>query len=396
MKLIDEFRDRLDILLKDAAGNLDQPDKDAAIRDAVGQYSKDRPRVVVADIEGAGSYDLALPAEWEEGFSEVRQIFFPLAADERNSPELEADAWELYQKPDSLVLRLLNDTPAVGQTLRLKFTARHSVPEPAPVEIAAEADGVEIAAAPDGVVRAAGIVTLTTVDPHGAAEGDEIAVEDVADASFNGTFEVATAPDANTLTYEQAGDDATSGGGTVEVVEDPPIPDGAVRATEIVTLTTVDPHGAAEDDEIAVQDVADASFNGTFEVATAPDANTLTYEQAGDDATSGGGTVEVVEYATVPESDFDGFCHLAASFAFEQLAALKIQSGDPTISSDVVDYRTKSDQYRSAAKAHRALYDRALERGAEAGSLKAASNVRDLNVDLSTGGDRLTHPRSTQ
>lgn len=71
---LDEFRDRLDILLKDASGNLIQPDKDTAIGDAVGQYSKDRPRTVVADIAGAGSYDLELPVEWEEGFSEVKQV----------------------------------------------------------------------------------------------------------------------------------------------------------------------------------------------------------------------------------------------------------------------------------------------------------------------------------
>lgn len=206
------------------------------------------------------------------------------------------------------MLRLLEDTLAVGQTLRLKFTARHSVPEPAPAEIGAD---------PDGAVRDTGVVTLTTTEAHGAAEGDEIVVENVVDASFNGAFEVASA-----------------------------------------------------DDEI-----------------------TLTYNQAGEDTTSGGGTVEVVQYATIPESDFDGFCHLAASFAFTQLAALKIGSSDPTVAADSVDYRTKSDQYRSMAKAERGLYAEATQRVAEGGALKAASNVKALEVDLSTGGQRLTHPR---
>jgi len=339
----------------------------------------------VADITGAGSYDLALPAEWEEGFSEVKQVFFPLAADDRDSPELESDDWELNQKPDGLVLWLLNDTPAVGQTLRLKFTVRHTIPEPAPAEIAGELHGA---------IRADGVVTITTTEPHGAVEDDEIVVEDVDDASFDGAFTVASAPDAKTLTYAQAGAEATSGGGTVTVGEGLPVeiaPDlhGAVRASDVVTLTTTEPHGAEEGDDVTIENVEDASFNGQFEVASAPDATTLTYDQAGDDATSGGGTVTVIEYATIPESDFDGFCHLAASFAFEQLAALKIQSGDATVSADAVDYRSKSSEYRSAAKAHRALYDRALERGTEAGSLKAATGVKDLDRGLSG----LTHQR---
>lgn len=66
---------------------------------------------------------------------------------------------------------------------------------------------------------------------------------------------------------------------------------GAVRATNVVTITTVSAHGFAVGNPVQISGVTDTSFIGTFLVATVPSATTFTFAQNGADATSGGGTV---------------------------------------------------------------------------------------------------------
>jgi hypothetical protein len=168
-------------------------------------------------------------------------------------------------------------------------------------------------------------------------------------------------------------------------------PGGAVRSNNVATITTTTDHGAAAGDTVSIAGVADTSFNGRFVVVATPSTKILTYLLTGANATSGGGTATLE--CTVPDVDFDAVAYLAAALAFEQLAALKIQTGDPTISADVVEYRTKSDQYRSMAKEMRGLYNQHLGKGAE---VLPAAGVQNLDVDLSVGWDRLTHPRRTQ
>ena len=53
---------------------------------------------------------------------------------------------------------------------------------------------------------------------HGLAVGQTVQVSDVSDATFDGTFEIATVPSTTTFTYLQAGDDVgatTAGTGTI-------------------------------------------------------------------------------------------------------------------------------------------------------------------------------------
>jgi len=66
---------------------------------------------------------------------------------------------------------------------------------------------------------------------------------------------------------------------------------GAVRAANVVTITTTSPHGLSAGQTVTISGVSDSSFNGTFVIATVPSATTFTYGQAASDATSGAGTV---------------------------------------------------------------------------------------------------------
>jgi hypothetical protein len=66
------------------------------------------------------------------------------------------------------------------------------------------------------IARASNVVSVTTATPHNLLAGDQVVVENVTDASFNGTFPVATIPDATHFTYVQTAANATSSGGTAE------------------------------------------------------------------------------------------------------------------------------------------------------------------------------------
>jgi len=72
-------------------------------------------------------------------------------------------------------------------------------------------------AAATGAKRSANVVTITTATPHGLDPTSlgAVLISGVADASFNGSFTVASVVDANTFTYAQTAADATSGGGQV-------------------------------------------------------------------------------------------------------------------------------------------------------------------------------------
>jgi hypothetical protein len=71
-----------------------------------------------------------------------------------------------------------------------------------------------------GAVRAGGVITFTTTAPHPFRKGGQATITGVSDASFNGTFDVASilpgSPDpqiSTKFTVLQTGPDATSGGG---------------------------------------------------------------------------------------------------------------------------------------------------------------------------------------
>jgi len=65
---------------------------------------------------------------------------------------------------------------------------------------------------------------------------------------------------------------------------------GAVRAANVVTITTTAAHGAVQGQTVRTSGIMDATFNGTFTVTSVPSATTFTFAEVGLDASSGGGT----------------------------------------------------------------------------------------------------------
>jgi hypothetical protein len=64
------------------------------------------------------------------------------------------------------------------------------------------------------------------------------------------------------------------------------------RATNVVTGTTLFPHGLSVGDAITIADVVDTGFNGTFTVASVPTSTTLTWAQTAADTSSTLGSVQ--------------------------------------------------------------------------------------------------------
>lgn len=65
-----------------------------------------------------------------------------------------------------------------------------------------------------GAVRSGNVTTLTTNITHGFRQGERITVAGVTNATFNGSFHVASVPSNTTFTYAQTGPNATSGNGS--------------------------------------------------------------------------------------------------------------------------------------------------------------------------------------
>ena len=189
-------------------------------------------------------------------------------------------------------------------------------------------------------VRTSNVVTITTdAIPHGYIVGMSILIAGVTDASFNGTFTIASVPTTTTFTYAQTAANASSSGGTaaLPVADRRPVDpyfvpsfswtvdnwgedllavassDGrllrwgygeaiaaqvgfsnitsAVSATNVTTITTALYHDFRVGDTVIVSGVTDTRFNGTYVVTSVPTVTSFTYSNPMPNATSSGGTV---------------------------------------------------------------------------------------------------------
>lgn len=121
----DALRPKVKTMVRDSGGVLLDPDLDQALLDATRRYARTRPRRVVADIGGTGEHDLALPAGWADDYSRIESIEFPIG--EREPSLIDELDYAIYHEPAGPVLRLLADTPPVGQNVRVRFTAPHTI-----------------------------------------------------------------------------------------------------------------------------------------------------------------------------------------------------------------------------------------------------------------------------
>jgi len=221
--------------------------------------------------------------------------------------------------------------------------------------------------APNGAARSTNVVTITTTMAHGLTAGQTVVIAGVADTSFNGTFTISTVPSTTTFTYAQAGTNATSGGGTVSAgtvkwfvnnveggnaasgtintlglytapsTTPPPATtvnitsNGAVRSSNVVTITTTAAHNLALGQVATISGVTDSSFNGTFTIASVPSTTTFTFSQVGSNASSGNGTVTTTAVQVKAEAVADTTKSDTALLSVESGVVVTISPGSATI-----------------------------------------------------------------
>lgn len=118
----------LDARIQDTAVKLSVFEKNSAIAEAVKRYSLDSPRERVQTIVGTGiAFTFALAADFEDGFSQVRSVEYPVG---QQDPEyLDENSYRLYLDPSTgvLKLRLLDLVIPTTQTAYVVYTTQHSV-----------------------------------------------------------------------------------------------------------------------------------------------------------------------------------------------------------------------------------------------------------------------------
>jgi hypothetical protein len=137
---------------------------------------------------------------------------------------------------------------------------------------------ITIAAGPGGAVENGFLVTITTTVAHGLSAGQTVTISGVGVTGYNGTFPIVSVPLATQFTYlAGASGLANSGGGTA--------------ASATATILTLTPHGLSVGQLVTVAGVAVSAYNGTFTIASVPDATHFTYAAtSGGLSPSGGGT----------------------------------------------------------------------------------------------------------
>lgn len=198
-------------------------------------------------------------------------------------------------------------------------------------------------------VRTSNVVTITTAEAHSFPVGMSVLIAGVTDATFNGTFTIASVPSSTTFTYAQTASNASSSGGTAALpvadrrpedmifapsfswtfdnwggdllavsssdgrllhwnqAEPVAAPVGTsdivniVRSSNVATVTTEDHHGYAAAESVVISGNSVGSFNGTQTVVAVINDTSFTFSSSGTDTTGTGGSVTTSK--TIPISN---------------------------------------------------------------------------------------------
>ena len=104
----------------------DSADRDRAVNEAFAFYAAYRRNEFIEDIAGSGVFDLTLPGTFDHEASTLDSVEYP--AGERIPKILDARCYTLYDDGGGTkVLRLLQDTPQTGETVRITYDAPYTL-----------------------------------------------------------------------------------------------------------------------------------------------------------------------------------------------------------------------------------------------------------------------------
>ena len=123
------FLTQLMNMVPEADTELNLPSRNQHIKQAMADYSRDRPDIITTDFSGDGGKYYGITASltsWSDEFSRISAIQYPaptIAGDE-TPVYLEPDDWdEDYYQGGTRYLWLPNHAPAASETVRVEYTA---------------------------------------------------------------------------------------------------------------------------------------------------------------------------------------------------------------------------------------------------------------------------------
>lgn len=121
---LSDIQTLVDNFVRDASATVSTSDRDAAIDLAVRRLSEDRPQPAVEDVVSDGSHLLPLPASWEDFFSVIDTLEYPIGY---TPPSLIDQAqWSMYRDTVGLKIQTLYSVNA-GESVRVSFSIPHVV-----------------------------------------------------------------------------------------------------------------------------------------------------------------------------------------------------------------------------------------------------------------------------
>jgi len=95
---------------------------------------------------------------------------------------------------------------------------------------------------------------------------------------------------------------------------------------------------------------------------------------------------------TISAHDFNAVCMLASAYCYRSLAGKFTQTQDATMSQDVINYRTKGEEYTRLAEKFRALYFTAIGKS-DKPQPEVAVSTKDWDSEFANQVDYLTHTK---
>ena len=123
--MLADYQSLVTDFVRDDDSKITPAQRDNAIALAVERYSTDAPYTKVEDVNGLGTQLLNLPAGWQDPFSTLRLIEYPIG----NVPPtfVAQDDMSLYQTPTGKKIQLRYSIGAGTANVRVTYTVKHTL-----------------------------------------------------------------------------------------------------------------------------------------------------------------------------------------------------------------------------------------------------------------------------
>jgi hypothetical protein len=122
---LDTIRSRCNSVLKFSnLTQFSQSDRDVCIMNALSRYSRERPFTEVQSYTGTSGAFYDVPTYWEEGFSEIAEIEYPVLTTPKTV--LDPRYYEVVKNPTGYKIRFDYENPGDGNVFYIRYSKRYT------------------------------------------------------------------------------------------------------------------------------------------------------------------------------------------------------------------------------------------------------------------------------